>query len=567
MPRQLNTSAQVALAGLTLALSVTGLVRHSADGPSGSGRVPASAAVGTSAAATGIEFHFLPQAQRRYVYGFAREVAFSGLTGKNPKVAYHGELSLEVLSADERGFEAVITDRVSEYGKPSPTALRARVDSRGESVQFFSDSAVKTEEIAQHQAILKDLMAQLIFPLQRDTVGTYAATLTAQNTGDHYQKTKLRYLSSNSGNVAPQIVSSLHELEWDSTLALPKKVKGAEVTQQSGSSTVKSTSTYQIQFLRAETGALASDNPGASGLNVAEGFDLTLFAHRHLMADQVFSMSELSGLDQLGSANRMNVFHDLLGALRAGQVSPNDLLALLKSQNAIQLGASSQLFKTVVGALAGLGTPEAQAAVINLYQDPELPVTGKGSILAALTTTQASLQDTTRSFLSNEMSTQSNPDLASGAAYALGSSLQNTAQNSSSSPQVNAAVAQIQQLWTTASSAGNLSQEMNALDAMGNSGRSEYLTDLTNVIDESADADLRAKAVFALRYMTSDQATQLLSNSLSDASNTVRLAAVQAIQTAPWNTGFQSAVASCASMESVNEIRSACQSLLNKNSS
>jgi HEAT repeat protein len=50
------------------------------------------------------------------------------------------------------------------------------------------------------------------------------------------------------------------------------------------------------------------------------------------------------------------------------------------------------------------------------------------------------------------------------------------------------------------------------------------------VIASNDPAALRAKAVFALRFMPGDAASQLLTSSLRDPESQVRVAAAQAIQ-------------------------------------
>src|SRR6185503_11910265 len=99
-------------------------------------------------------------------------------------------------------------------------------------------------------------------------------------------------------------------------------------------------------------------------------------------------------------------------------------------------------------------------------------VPGKGTILAALTTTQAQLSPSTRDFLLGETEGQNDVDLANGAAWALGSSLQGSPNDSNAQR----SIASLQDAWGTALNATHPeSEELVLLDAMGNSGRNEFL--------------------------------------------------------------------------------------------
>ena len=199
--------------------------------------------------------------------------------------------------------------------------------------------------------------------------------------------------------------------------------------------------------------------------------------------------------------------------------------------------------------------------MLKFYKDPDCPVSGKGTILAAFTTTQATLQPTTREFLATEMKSEANGDLAHGAAFALGASLQNTSNDAQSAT----ALEQIRQSWqllTSQGSGGNLGDQLALLDAMGNSGRSEYLSELQKTIDESGNPDLRAKAVFALRFMSGSDATQMLSQHLTDADSKVRLASAEAISQARWNEEFREPLQTCAASELLARIQAVCQAAL-----
>jgi hypothetical protein len=208
-----------------------------------------------------------------------------------------------------------------------------------------------------------------------------------------------------------------------------------------------------------------------------------------------------------------------------------------------------------VGALATLGTSDAQAQLVSLYQSPVCPLSGKGTVLSALTTTQAELNESTREFLLEE-TRSSDADLASGALWALGSSLQKP-QDTAAKKEVQA----IEQDWTDALSSG-LERQLTVLDAMGNSGRPEFLPTLAAEIG-APDPWVRGKAIFALRFIDSPDATGLLAAELVSTADSDRLAAASAIQSGNWNPGLLGPVRTCAANERVQEIQSICKNVAN----
>jgi hypothetical protein len=267
--------------------------------------------------------------------------------------------------------------------------------------------------------------------------------------------------------------------------------------------------------------------------------------------------SELLALDSKDSDTQLKVFGNLARFLKLHSDAPSDLMDLLRAQGAIQLGMQSALFKAALGALITAGTPEAQAAALKIYSDPTCPVSGKGAILSALTTTQAPLTASTQDFLATTMKTEPNADLSQGASYALGSSIQKTSDESKKADAIEA----LRERYLNSS--GNLSDQLAALDAIGNSGQAAYLPDLRSII-QSADAAslLKAKAVFALRFIQSSEATELLSQSLTSVDTQVRQSAARAIAMARWSDSFRNPLQTCASKDPVSSIQAICRSTL-----
>lgn len=525
---------------------------------------------------------FQPKEGYLYTYSFDRNIEIkSELKNTIPKISYDGELDLGIIKANEKGFEAFITERLSKKTiqnlrgaeVPAPIALRVAVDSKAETVSILSPKALNEGE-KQHAAILKDLISCLLFPLHMDTTGIYKAQLTTLASEDglpRFQKKKISYLPSKTPT--PEILSSSHIMQWDPKLRLPHLINGSETSQFRGEKfNLLTQSDYSIRFLKHRKG-LGELNERLT--QVLQIDTLTLAdsgsAKRPLKStinwpslhDQLMRLGEMSKHDQL------EVFGDLTQLLKDQPKNILDLIGLVQSQDVIRLGAQSQLFKTAVGALVTAGSPDAQAAAIQLYQDSNCPVSGKGTILSAFTTTQASLEPATRNFLTNIMLNDSNPDLSSGAGFALGSSLQQSnGQGTEGSPpaqqSVQQAIQAIQSSWSGALEARNISQESVLLDVMGNSGNSSFMPAIQGAIDNSTDPALTAKAVFALRFMNSTESTQLLVANLANANTNIRLAAASAIALAQGSPAFQTPLRNCAQSDTASQVRTTCQKALDQ---
>lgn len=265
--------------------------------------------------------------------------------------------------------------------------------------------------------------------------------------------------------------------------------------------------------------------------------------------------TELLGLGSLSNSEKLRVFGDLVKLLRAGKVTAMELRELL-GRDAIRLGSLSPLFQSVVGALATAGGPENFAALRAIYADPDCPVSGKGSVQAALTTTEAPIDAPTRDFLAEAMRVEQNRELANGAAYALGSALQRAPDDASS----RSAIADIHSAWAAAG--GNVPAQLSLLDVMGNSGRLEFLPSIRGAMDTRNDPSVQAKAVFSLRYVDSMEANALLAAQLANPNPPLREAAIEAVRMGTWRESYRPALETCASSDPVEKLRTACGAAL-----
>ncbi len=527
-----------------------------------SGRAPASSSA-NSRHSSAIDLRYQPKEGHRYTYSFQRRITIQGLPkkGTSPaEIAFHGQLELDVIKSGSESFEALVRTHLVEHEVKNPVTLKIRLNTAGDHLEIFSadiGKSAQNENERQQSAILKDLLSLWVFKLSEDTVGVFDARFEAEP----FRKTKLSYIESKTLIAPfPEIIDSEHFLGWDEYRALPHELSGYETTRM-GHAQTEITAHSEYQLLLVQEGSFPSQASSlALLLNTSETLALSASLGASDASDRDWSSlrSELSSLDSLDSEAQLKVFGSLVQFVKDHAGSVSDLVDLLRSQDAIQLGVQSALFKTALGALISSGTAEGQRAALMIYSDPSCPVSGKGAILSALTTTQAPLTPATQEFLASTMKTEPNADLAQGASYALGSSLQKAPDDAQKADLVEALRQRL------IGSGTSLADQLSALDAIGNSGQTDYLPDLRSIIsDSNAASALRAKAVFALRFIHSNEATTLLSQSLSASDLIIRQAAARAMSMASWSESFRKPLQNCSTSDPIASIQAICRSVIN----
>lgn len=503
------------------------------------------------------ELRFLPEAGQRYTYSFRRKIEVKGLGDRVPPIAYGGKFHLDIMTADAKGFTAIASTRVAEYSGKEPPLLKLKMDGRGRRLELRAEKT-SDEELRQYLAVTKDLLSLWAFTADTDTLGRYEARVDAMPATGNFlvqKKTKVKYL----GHPETTFLSSAHWLKWDQALHLPSELKGEESTRVGQTSqSFESSTGYQIKF-EEKLPATLYQQAVLARLNQKEGIELQALAGQEAdfaKVDWNALAATLRKLDSLKPGERLAAFGDLAKLLRREPAMLAQALQLL-SKKEIRLGPDSALFKTIVGALATAGTPEAQKALIHLYQDPDCPVLGKGTILGALTTTQAKPTEDTSRFLREAATNETDPDLAKGAAYALGSGLQGSTGESAS-----AGLNTLRALWQTALASGNLQSQLSLLDAIGNSGREEFYPDLKTLVESQANESLRAKAAFSLRFINTPASIVTLATQVANHSEMIRESAVQGVALAPWTEQFRSPLQQCSAHEAVARIQKECEGVL-----
>ncbi|MGZ3700464.1 MAG: HEAT repeat domain-containing protein [Bdellovibrionota bacterium] len=528
-------------------------------------RLPSSAEQKTVSPDTDEVRFYLPQSGYRYTYAFRRNIAFNGNMGGAtiPPVGFAGDFYIDVLRADSRSFEAVVSEKIQGAPAPRSPLIRVESDARGDQLHVFTLSGLGELE-KQHAGIVKDLVALWLFPLRSDTVGEYEARfdpLVAEKGFAREKKSKLSYFSKAPNT--PTILTSEHYLLWNFSTHLPDEVKGLETTRLGrGDSALVAESRYEMRFRNRERSpAMSSALLTALSERDALAFDTS---HPNMAEHPDYAnldwgklMNDLKVVDKLTGMQRLNLFGDMLKFLRLHPERATDLFSLLRDPSLLALGAASPEFRTIVGALANFASPEALAALREAFIDPALAAPGKGMILAALTTTQAPIDSATRDFLVQQ-SQNADARLAQATAFALGSSLQNAPNDEQSSR----AVQLIEQNFAQAS---GVTAQNNAIDVMGNSGRADFLPALESVVQGNYDAAVKARAVFALRFIKAPAAVQDLITALSSKDPAQRESAAGAIAIADWSESFRAPLTQCSSSETLSRIQTSCQKTLSNN--
>jgi hypothetical protein len=500
---------------------------------------------------------FAPEAGKKYAYRFERAIELQGLQKGPQHLGYRGKFVIEVVSATEKGFEADLFNQLENSPKTEKPVFHFFAEANGEKLEIYGrNGATESEGDLERESIAKDLLSLWLFPLHEDTVGAYESEINALSE-NRVEKKKSKYL----GEGRPEIVESNHQLRWNLAENFPEEISGLESTRMAGGWQISSVNRYRIALSEVQkSSSLTKGNSPELRFPASLTLTLTKAPTHARDANGEFlsvenTLSELAHASSLNDSRKLALFGELISLLRTGQLSPEDL--------ADRAGASgSSSFKLALGALASFGSPKSQAAVVGLYNLPDAAVPSKGMVLTALTTTQASLSPETQDFLISTAETETNADLAHGAEFALGSSLKSAPAHTE---QEIAALSMIHDDWQTAHDQADRNEELAQLDVMGNSGRVEFLPSISDVISESQDPWVKAKAVFSLRFINDPSAIQMLSNALTDPAPQVRERAAQAIELAPWHEAFQQPLSNCKSSDPIPAIRNSCASTLSRN--
>jgi hypothetical protein len=496
-----------------------------------------------------------------YEYGFEKKIQIEGLQNEFPVINLSGKLYVHVVDQRSGITQALVWQEIKGFSGNKEKFL-VKISSAQKKYEIFAN--LRDQQSNEEETnVLKDLLAHLFYFSNEDTVGKYRFQL-AQATEKTdglliLYKTKKEY--EKPGKTTPKITKFIQKIYLGGG-DYPTKVLAKEFASiGEGEFAFRSQALTKILFVQRS--------------QVAQDMSVAEFTHRlplQLVAQQLAIeqhpeyqkihwptvLAKLANINELTSSEQLQLFGDLVKALKLDPSRVSELKKLILEKKVLQAGAASPLFQGVVGALATDGGAEAQVVLQEIYDHPAVPQSGKGSILSALTTTQAPPTDETLTFLQEKAEAEQDIDLAQGALFALGSAIEKT-----KFPE-----GEIQFLlrkWQEAIGSGNLDQQLAVMDAMGNSGRAEFFETVSSQAKNARVIALQARATFALRGMHIEGARSILIAALSAQDSTIRYAAASAMYQAPWNIAFSSPLTDCAQNETDATIRNSCREALAKN--
>jgi len=448
----------------------------------------------------------------RTVYRFKRTIRAT-LSGKKlVDVVLSGSLFVDELPAKTEGARTERLSFVLDEGTTPAVSLKLTLDRDGRLLDLRQPpTAGLSETDAEAVSVLKDLASILAYASDEDTLGRYAARVRKEP--NRFHKSKLRYETAAAEGI--EILKSRHEVEWSDRAELPTRFTGEEETRAGlARQAIETFSAYAI--VRAGAGR----EPAQARADTASAWEETRLAvqARGLVAPRV-QWTEIRARwnesDSLIGQPRLAFYHRTLRSLKQHP----EKIAELKDW-ILKSGARSATFG--IGVLATHGTPEAQRTLREIYAELARLPEARGlqhTILSSFTTTEAKLEPETREFLAEVASDkEAEPELALNAAFAIGASIKKEPSEGDE-----------RKLLELTRGAADLEEKLAYIDAIGNSGSPNLLPALEDSL-RSDNSRVRAKAVFALRWMRADAVTKRTEEFLTDASPDVRSAAERALR-------------------------------------
>jgi HEAT repeat protein len=234
----------------------------------------------------------------------------------------------------------------------------------------------------------------------------------------------------------------------------------------------------------------------------------------------------------------------------ADQLKKNPAL-LSRYQNEIKnLRPGSESNSVLVGSIGALGTSEAQAAMVEIYQRGTTSDAIKEKILIELATSPQALTNETKGFLKDLYHNSKDEDTSHQAGFALGASL-------SKSPDAGI----VKEFQTKFENSSNKDEKVFLLSAMGNSKTDDFKRQIDKATD-SKDPEIRAAAADALRFSKDENSRSQLISLTKDESPNTKISAYRALLYQPYDDRTFNALTACANSESNISVRATCTDIL-----
>ena len=397
-------------------------------------------------------------------------------------------------------------------GMKSTVGFEMSVD-HGRLVQINAEPVIEDRAL-EMVGILKDFASLYAYRAESDPTGQYRAEWVESERS--LLKKKTEYTSEENRRI--RILSSRHRYRLKPGTQELFAAEGFEVTEipfgKDGK--MRTTSEYALTSI-----------PIPSALPLAQTVLQAPVQTTTLLVDQKVKKhftpwseieTRLQAFAALSSGDRLQLFHDV--GVTLAEDPAHRLPEFQSWAEAHLMDPSSRAFS--VGVMATDGSADAQKALTQWFQQfPE----SHALILNAFATSAAVFTPETQKLLESMVDQHQDPDAAYSAAFAMGAGLRNA--SSGSSADTSAVRAKLQELFTQATS---IEEKVIYLDAIGNSGSSQFLPLLQQSLTANNDEAVREKATLAMRFMPASLTRALLALAESDPSARVKAAAVQVAQ-------------------------------------
>jgi hypothetical protein len=222
----------------------------------------------------------------------------------------------------------------------------------------------------------------------------------------------------------------------------------------------------------------------------------------------------------------------------------------------------SREMSMLMGALGFAGSPEAQAALVDVYNRSDLKHEDREKVLSELTLPVEALTPETKTFLKDTYQNGKDAELSKMSSFALGSSIAKDGDPET----VTLFKKKWQDSYGIITDGSNEDEKKRALLlAMGNSKSNSFLSEVREGMN-SPSPDVRSAAVEANRFNADDASRTLLFNSLkSEPNSAVRETAARSLQYQPFDARTVMEGIKCATSDVAISVKLECYHFLADN--
>ena len=222
------------------------------------------------------------------------------------------------------------------------------------------------------------------------------------------------------------------------------------------------------------------------------------------------------------------------------------------ADQALQIAANytpdDDQFQMVMGSVAYSAAPIAQDLLVNFYKDQQLDENGQLSVINAMTMMQGPLTSDALDLVASEFQNGNTTELRDAAGLALGSALRNN-------PESNDIYQTILAEWQRAR---GTDRQAAVIEMIGNSGDPRYFPILKEALGTD-NANFRMQVIAAMRHMYDKDVQALLMSELTTNENaTMRIAAIEALSSHPWQSAFLDPMKTCVQTQPADRVRILC---------